>query len=36
VTEVPAYLPDAGDLIWMDFDPAKGRERARLDTFITT
>ena len=22
------YLPDAGDLIWTDFEPAKGRERA--------
>ena len=24
----PAYLPDAGDLIWTDFDPTKGREQA--------
>jgi mRNA interferase MazF len=23
-----AYLPDAGDLIWTDFDPTKGREQA--------
>ena len=22
-----AYLPDAGDLIWTDFDPTKGREQ---------
>ncbi len=22
------YVPEAGDLIWTDFDPAKGRERA--------
>src|SRR6266436_3712965 len=25
---VSAYLPDTGDLIWTDFDPAKGREQA--------
>jgi mRNA interferase MazF len=24
----PAYVPDAGDLIWTDFDPVKGREQA--------
>jgi mRNA interferase MazF len=24
----PAYVPDAGDLIWTDFDPTKGREQA--------
>src|SRR5215472_188046 len=23
-----AYLPDTGDLIWMDLDPTKGREQA--------
>jgi mRNA interferase MazF len=23
-----AYLPDAGDLIWTDFDPSRGREQA--------
>jgi mRNA interferase MazF len=23
-----AYLPDAGDLIWTDFDPTRGREQA--------
>jgi mRNA interferase MazF len=23
-----AYTPDAGDLIWTDFDPTKGREQA--------
>jgi mRNA interferase MazF len=23
------YLPDAGDLIWTDFDPTRGREQAR-------
>jgi mRNA interferase MazF len=22
------YVPDTGDLIWTDFDPTKGRERA--------
>lgn len=25
---VSAYVPDAGDLIWTDFDPTKGREQA--------
>ncbi len=24
----PDYVPDAGDLIWTDFDPARGREQA--------
>ena len=24
----PAYEPDAGDLIWLDFDPTLGREQA--------
>jgi mRNA interferase MazF len=24
----PAYVPGAGDLIWTDFDPTKGREQA--------
>ena len=24
----PAYLPSAGDLIWTDFDPTRGREQA--------
>ena len=24
----PAWVPDAGDLIWTDFDPAIGREQA--------
>lgn len=24
----PAYVPDAGDLIWTDFDPTLGREQA--------
>jgi|ERR1017187_6436655 mRNA interferase MazF len=23
-----AYVPDTGDLIWTDFDPTKGREKA--------
>jgi mRNA interferase MazF len=23
-----AYVPASGDLIWTDFDPAKGREQA--------
>ena len=22
------YMPDAGDLIWTDFDPTRGREQA--------
>jgi mRNA interferase MazF len=24
----PAYIPDAGDLIWTDFDSTRGREQA--------
>lgn len=24
----PRYVPDAGDLIWLDFDPQAGREQA--------
>jgi mRNA interferase MazF len=24
-----AYLPDAGDIIWIDFDPQAGREQAK-------
>jgi mRNA interferase MazF len=24
----PDYVPDAGDLIWTDFDPSRGREQA--------
>jgi len=24
----PGYVSDAGDLIWTDFDPARGREQA--------
>jgi mRNA interferase MazF len=24
---VNAYVPDSGDLIWIDFDPTKGREQ---------
>jgi mRNA interferase MazF len=24
----PVYIPSAGDLIWTDFDPTKGREQA--------
>ena len=24
----PAYVPAAGDLIWTDFDPGRGREQA--------
>lgn len=23
----PRYVPDAGDLVWTDFDPTKGREQ---------
>ncbi len=23
-----AYVPDAGDIVWLDFDPQKGREQA--------
>jgi len=25
---VPVYVPEAGDLIWTDFDPTSGREQA--------
>jgi mRNA interferase MazF len=25
---VAGYIPDAGDLIWTDFDPTRGREQA--------
>jgi len=25
---LPGYVPDAGDLIWTDFDPTRGREQA--------
>jgi len=25
---IPDYIPDAGDLIWTDFDPSRGREQA--------
>ena len=28
MTDAPAYLPDAGDLIWTDFNPPMGREQA--------
>jgi len=24
----PAYIPDAGDIIWLSFDPQAGREQA--------
>ncbi len=24
----PGYVPEAGDLIWTDFDPSRGREQA--------
>ena len=24
----PPYVPDAGDLIWTDFDPTRGREQS--------
>lgn len=24
----PPYMPDAGDLLWTDFDPTRGREQA--------
>ena len=24
----PAYVPDAGDIVWIDFDPQAGHERA--------
>lgn len=24
----PSYVPDAGDLVWMDFDPRVGREQS--------
>ena len=26
---VGAYVPDAGDIVWLDFDPQAGREQAR-------
>lgn len=26
---VAAYVPDAGDIAWLDFDPQAGREQAR-------
>ena len=30
-----AYLPNAGDLIWTDFDPTRGREQAgRRPAFV--
>jgi mRNA interferase MazF len=25
---MPAYLPDAGDIVWLSFDPQAGREQA--------
>ena len=27
---VDPYVPDAGDLVWLDFDPQAGREQAGL------
>jgi len=26
---VAPYLPDAGDIVWLDFDPQAGREQAK-------
>jgi mRNA interferase MazF len=26
---VASYVPDAGDIVWLDFDPQAGRERGR-------
>ena len=26
--DAPHYVPDSGDLIWTEFDPARGREQA--------
>jgi mRNA interferase MazF len=26
---VSRYVPDAGDIVWLDFDPQAGREQAR-------
>jgi len=26
---VARYVPDAGDIVWLDFDPQAGREQAR-------
>ena len=25
----PAYVPDAGDIVWLEFDPQAGHEQAR-------
>jgi len=25
-----AYIPDAGDIVWLDFDPQAGREQAGI------
>ena len=27
---VKAYIPDKGDLVWVDFNPTKGREQAKV------
>ncbi len=26
--KAPAYVPDTGDLVWVDFDPQKGHEQS--------
>src|SRR5437879_13355753 len=26
---VASYMPDAGDIVWLDFDPQTGREQGR-------
>ena len=28
-SSVSSYLPQAGDIVWLDFDPQAGRERAK-------
>ena len=34
---IPAYAPDAGDLVWLTFDPQAGREQAgRRPAFIVS
>jgi mRNA interferase MazF len=32
---VTSYVPDAGDLVWLDFDPQAGHEQAGLRPAVT-